>query len=226
MKHYEINIGGYGGEVCWKEMTREQYDYWKNVDNDVLSKHVIGPSIFDDDDDDNDNNHPGNSINNIPEFALLKTDDDTSWYDLDDFAHENYCSLGNAWLSVVELGSGGDNTGEHGYNVVMSLDNLRRDASTRDLDMFVFDENPQRLEEGKQYLQVFSSEKGTFITAVVALDDNQEFELSKVKVKVCEALNEQDDMVVSVEYGGVELENEGSETRGKGIDIYLVDYLG
>ena len=222
MKQYEINVGGYGGEVCWSKITSEQYDYWSNVDHEIFSKHVIGPSIFDDtDEDDGDSS---NNSNNIPEFALLRLTDDLEWYEMDDVAHENYCSLSNAWLSVVELE--GNNANNKSYNVVLTLDKLRDDANERDLDMFVFDEEPQRLEDGKQYLQVFSSEKGTFFTSVVRVDDNEEFELSKVKIKVCEALNEEDDMIMAVEYGGVELENDGSETRGKGIDVYLVDYLG
>lgn len=222
MKQYEINIGGYGGEVCWSEITREQYDYWSEVDSEVLSKHVIGPSIFDDSDEDDGDS--SNDYNNIPESALLRPNDSIEWHEMDGVAHENYCSLRSSWLSVVEIGCGNANNQQ--YNVVLTLDNLRDDANARDLDMFVFDDEPRRLEDGKQYLQVFSSEKGTFFTSVVTLDDDQEFELSKVKIKICEALNEQDDMIVAVEYGGVELENEGSETRGKGIDVYLVDCLG
>jgi hypothetical protein len=218
MRHYEINIGGYGAEVCWKSITREQYDFWNSVDKEELDRHILGPCSLDDDD-----REGGLDENNVPDFAKLKANPDDEWYDMDDVAHEYYCSLGSAWFTVTEIKEG--ENGERLREDVVVFDDLRSEARQRGLDMFVHNEQTEHLEDGKQYLQVFSSEKGTFVTTVVALDDSQEFDITKVKIRVCESLNERDDMIESVEYGGIELENDGAETRGKGIDVYLVDYI-
>ena len=40
-KFYEIQIWGYGGELVYGRLTKEQFDFWK--DNEQMTSHVWDP---------------------------------------------------------------------------------------------------------------------------------------------------------------------------------------
>ncbi len=212
MRHYIINIGGDGREVCWKKLTHEQYEYWNDAGKAFAEEHILGPFPQED------------CANNIPDFAILRTGN-VGWYSLDDGGHEYYCSLDSAWFSVAEVVHCGNDVADWNRDIMLSL-NIRDYAARNGLDLFEYDSAPERLEADTPYLQIHTYEKGTFITSVVSLDDGQEFDIAKVKVKVCGALDGEDVRIDAIEYDGTVLENEGAETNGTNIGTSLVYYLG
>ena len=217
MPRYEIIIGGYGGEVCWSKLTREQFDFWDNKRT-LLEKHVIGSSVFDDSDNDNDNDNDNEiNLNNIPDYAILR-DSDKDWYDLDDLDKEYYCGLSSSWLNVLEVET--DPNKQPKYKDVLTFNNIEEDVTSNNLDLIVRNENNDYIKE-KYVMQIFSAEKGTFFDGFIDLSDNDLFDINKLKINVSEALNESDERIDSVEYDGVEIDNDGAETRGKGIDVHI-----
>ena len=61
--------------------------------------------------------------------------------------------------------------------------------------------------------QMYSSEKGNFFDGVI--ETVGEFDAKKLKVHTTEYLNGED-TVTSIEYDGVEVDNNGGDTNGKG----------
>ena len=49
MRHYRIYIGGYGGEQCFGAITKEQYEFWKDLEEHHLISHMMDPYEEDDD---------------------------------------------------------------------------------------------------------------------------------------------------------------------------------
>jgi hypothetical protein len=215
MVKYQVNIGGYGGEVVWKKLTTEQYRFWQSVDKTMLDRHILGSNPFDDSEDETESD----LLNNIPDYAVLRREGE-DWYDLDDGGKEYYCSLGSSWLNVVRH----DKNSRNGLVNVCSIDDLASGSGEGNLDIMEHisrDESEELSEDF--YLQIFSSEKGTFISAGLELQENEEFDIGKLRIYTCEALNEQDERIESISYNGQDLDSYGAETRGKGIDIYLVE---
>jgi hypothetical protein len=211
MPSYQIMIGGYGGEVAWSKLTQEQYEFWNEKEKSMLEKHVIGSSVFDDSDDEDNNN----MMNNIPDYAILRKDDE-EWYDLEDIDKEYYCALNYAWLNVIEIDKDGKHIGD-----VLTYNNLKEEANSSNLGMIVYNESEGLTEQ--YVMQVYSAEKGTFFIGNIDLSDNEVFDITKLKIYVSEALNEQDDRIDTIEYDGKEIDNEGADTRDKGIDIYIFE---
>ena len=66
--------------------------------------------------------------------------------------------------------------------------------------------------------QMYSSEKGTFFEGI--LETTGDFDPKKLKVHTMEYLNGED-TVTSIEYDGVDIDNEGGDTNGKGYSAHV-----
>ena len=204
----------------------------------MLDRHILGPSVFDDDDNGDDSGDDNNVCeatlrNNMPDYADLRRNGELEWYDLDSAGREYYCSPGSASLYVTEQRKDTNGKVVDNVEVVEIRDLEKYDAELADgndsgegilVRDYEREREPERLETGKQYLQIYSAEKGTFLSAVVAIQDNDEFDVKKLKLRVADSLDEEDEMIEAILYDGEELETDGAETRGKGIDVYLIDY--
>ena len=73
-------------------------------------------------------------------------------------------------------------------------------------------------EQGEYILQFYSSEKGCFFDGIIETVGN--FDPKKLKVVVTEYPNGED-VVTSIEYDGVEIDNNGGDTNGKGYYVSL-----
>ena len=73
-------------------------------------------------------------------------------------------------------------------------------------------------EPGQHICQFMSSEKGTFFEAVI--ETALPFDKNLLKFAIAEAPNGED-LVYAVEYDGVELDNGGGDTNGKGYYAYF-----
>jgi len=83
---YYISIGGYGGEIVYGRLTKEQFEYWKEREDD-FEEYMCD---WDKDDPENE------EWSDVPEHARLEVE----WYDNDDILHENGCAVSSAWVQV------------------------------------------------------------------------------------------------------------------------------
>ena len=193
MHYYNIYIGGYGGEVCWHSLSKEAYEYYQEND-DMLTEHILEEN------------------NDVPDFANLTDNGNKTWDELDNIDREYYCDYHSSHITIEETDKFGK---QIGYVV-----------EWKDLEPFVEENDIEteflEMEEITQpyVLQIFSAEKGSFWDCQVICD--KPFDISKLKFTIQEAKNESDGMINAIYYDGVELENNGGDTRGKGIDINLI----
>lgn len=85
-RNYFISIGGYGGEIVYGRLTKEQFEYWKKREDDF--EEYVGD--WERDDPENE------EWSDVPEHARIEGE----WYDHDDILHENGCSAESAWVQV------------------------------------------------------------------------------------------------------------------------------
>jgi hypothetical protein len=78
------------------------------------------------------------------------------------------------------------------------------------VQMGVCDDTP----DGTEYIaQLYSSEKGSFFDGLI--ETHGDFDIKKLKIITTEFLNGED-TITGVEYDGVEIDNSGGDTNGKG----------
>jgi hypothetical protein len=86
---YFISIGGYGGEMVYGRLTKEQFAYWEEHEDD-FEEYMCSW--------DKDEEWP-----NVPEHARIEGE----WYDNDDILHETGCGVSSAWVQVESENSQG-----------------------------------------------------------------------------------------------------------------------
>ena len=74
------------------------------------------------------------------------------------------------------------------------------------------------VDEPEYVLQFWSAEKGGFFDGVI--ETVGEFDPKKLKIYTSEYLNG-DDTISSIEYDGVEIDNSGGDTNGKGYSVHV-----
>jgi hypothetical protein len=230
---YEILIGGYGAEIKWSKLTEEQYLYWDNQDKSLLERHILGKSLFDDDDDDEDTT---NFFNNIPEYADLNDKGTKEWYEIEDLDSEYYCSADSAWLNITKNNKTNQTNFDPNLHTVIEYNNIINDSSSNNVNIFVDTDNDNDNDnnscncsnginnfDADYALQIVSYEKGTFFSGILELNDDEEFDINKFKIHISTALNGDEQRIDSVFYNDTEIDNDGGDTRCKGIDVYLVE---
>lgn len=200
MRYYRILIQGYGGEQCFGELTKEQYDFWKDIDEENIISHMIDPS---DESDDN------------PVFDP----EDPRWigeyYEKDDIMHLNATSSDTAYITIDEY-DGPDYGSKHVRDIMEPTDwsdvynqyeeqgiedNITYDY-VKDLPKYVF--------------YGASIDKGCFGDYTVELPDDEEFDFMKLKWCSTETPNGED-FIELLAYGEQDLDNCGGDTNGKGM---------
>jgi hypothetical protein len=234
---YRIRLWGYGAETSYINISKEAHDFWKahgeeHGDSDAVNYVINAEDIHADDiakQEDYDDIDPAT----IPREALFMHNEDgegSTYYEpWDQFEATYGVAQDAAYLTVEKVSS-------EEYNA----DILEETIEHEDLNEFmsrVGEESDWEHEahvEGHEYggtyppkgsyiCQFQSSEKGTFFEAVVetALPFNQNL----LKFATEEAPNGED-LVYAVEYDGVELDNNGGDTNGKGywVHFYQQEY--
>ena len=224
---YEILIGGYGAEIKWNKLTQEQYEYWDNQDKSRLDRYILGKSLFDDDTEDEDEDTT-NFLNNIPEYADLNNKGEKEWYDLEDLDSEYYCCTDSAWLYITKNNKTNQTNFDPNLHTVIEYNNIINDSSSNNVNIFV--DNDENIScnginnfDADYALQIVSYEKGTFFSGILELNDDEDFDINKFKIHISTALNGDEQRIDSVFYNDTKIENDGGDTRGKGIDVYLVE---
>ena len=228
MKHYRINLWGYGGEAAYIGITKEQYEYWNAVKNDEdrddgesdIIDYMVDPEEY----------LQENTIPEEMDFLMWKGDfeeDDFNkyhnpWYDApNEFAH-SWGATADCRLTITEVDSG-EYMSNHVADVVDGQD--ARDIEDRLMDKGVeFIQYGTLTELGGEQpavepdyvCQFWSSEKGTFFDGILSIDEK--FDIKKLKL-ITEEYPNGDDCVIDVQYDGESIDNNGGDTNGKGYTV-------
>lgn len=86
---YEISINGYGGEVVAGKLTKEQYDFWADKqDDEETNSHLFWDPWSDED---------GNPITDDEDPRWLG-----NWYEIDDIEHTNGANVDACTVTVED----------------------------------------------------------------------------------------------------------------------------
>jgi len=215
-RYYRILVQGYGGESAYMSISKEAHDFWKGItdehgDNDLVSYMAS----------DGDEEPEYEYIDTVPDEAKFLHDEDDDnykrpWYESHtEFEHTYGAEYGSARIDIDEVDSD-DYNAKHLREVIASMD-------ITDLNDQILEESDNQLEilemdcceepECEYIAQLYSSEKGCFFDGVI--ETIGDFNPKKLKIYTTEFLNGED-TVTSITYDGVEIDNGGGDTNGKG----------
>lgn len=151
----KIAVSGYGGEATLGTLTKEQYVYWKLIDNnDEINYMLIGWA------EECENEHP--------EELMLK-----AFHDMDDIAHAYGATFDTAYITVI---SDNDDTLWEG-----SVTQIEETPEGENL--IAKEEEYYFSETNHQYgLYCYSSEKGVFTE--IEVKDVNEFDPSRLRLYI------------------------------------------
>lgn len=217
IKHYRITISGYGGEMVYNKITKEQFEYWsdKKLSEDDYEWDALESYMFDTE------NFCDNTT--LPKHVdFLKQDEHrTEWYEMSDIEHTNGVSYDSACITVDEVES--DEYNSNHIRDVMPFSNVNElpqaDTFTRedfDLDSFAD-------KDGNNYvLYAMSVEKGTFFDGLLTIE-GASFDPNRLHISTMEYPNG-DELITSVQYNGEEVYNDGGDTTGKSLNARVWNY--
>ena len=224
---YRVRLWGYGAETSYMKISKEAHDFWKahgaaHGDSDVVNYIINAEDINADDigtQEDYDELDPAT----IPCEALFMHDEDgngSTYYEPQDQFESTYAiAQDSAYITVEKISSA-----EYNSDIledVVEHEDLNEfmtrvgEESDWEYDGYVLGHEYGNVypEKGQHICQFQSAEKGTFFEGMVetALPFNQNL----LKFATEEA-PDGEDLVYGVEYDGVEIDNEGGDTNGKG----------
>ena len=215
-RYYRIQISGYGGESAYMSISKEAHDFWAPICEEH-GDHDLVAYMASDDGDEVDYEY----IEGVPEEAqfLNDADDDNykrPWYESHtEFEHSYGAEYGSAYISVDEVDSE-----EYSAN---NIDEVMYNENITDVNDQLGEESDwahEMIEMGcceepdcEYIAQLYSSEKGCFFDGII--ETIGDFDPKKLKIRTTEYLNGED-TITEVEYDGVEVDNAGGDTNGKG----------
>jgi len=224
-RFYNIKLNGYGGESAYMSISKEAHDFWQPVCEEHGDYDL---TTYMNSEGDEDEDLEFDNIESVPPEAQFLHDKDEDnykrpWFESHtEFEHTMGVEWGSAYIVVDEVDSGDYNASTiadviEGERLQEMLSNLEEE-SNYELELAVMrceDEAPK----GVEYIaQLYSSEKGTFFDGVI--ETVGEFDPKKLTVYTVEYMNGED-IVTSVEYDGVEVDNAGGDTNGKGYSAHV-----
>ena len=210
MRYYNIDLSGYGGEVVYGKLTKEQHDFWHDKEESDITAHAFWDPY-----DEGDEN-------------LVQDEDDPRWlgywHDLDDIVHLNGGTMSDAWITVEEVSSA-DYAASSIKEIVDRVDVAEFIKTNKnELTQEAIDLDDYANEDGHNYIFYgMSIEKGQFHLSTVELPDDEEFDLSKINFCATE-LDNGDNIVEVLSYGDIDLDNVGGDSTGKGYSTTIFDY--
>ena len=195
-RYFRVFLSGYGGERVYGSLTQEQYEFWKDLDEEDIIAHAFRDPweendenpIFDDED---------------PRFLGY-------WHENDDLFHENGVSEDAAYITVEEYDSE-----EYDSSLISTLfDTMSWEDFQTKYNSSVDEDDFEEVVENAQYVFTgYSSEKGTFGDYSI-VTNGADFNPSKLAFMLTS--NPQEATLEAIEYDGVEIYNDGGDTTGKG----------
>lgn len=216
-RYFRVLITGYGGESAYMSISKEAHDFWKPICDEHGDSDLV--TYMNSDEDEESEYEEIDSVPEEAQFLHDKEDDNYKrpWYESHtEFEH----SYGGTWdschITVDEVSSNEYNSSVVSEVLSERIDELNdrlgeeSDYEVEMVQMGVCDEEP----EGTEYIaQLYSSEKGTFFDGTITTYGD--FDPTKLTVVTTEFLNGED-TITSIEYDGVDIDNDGGDTNGKG----------
>ena len=215
-RYYRVSITGYGGESAYMSISKEAHDFWKPICDEHGDYDLVQYMNCDDLEE-----CEFEEIDSVPEEAqfLHDKDDDNykrPWYESHtEFEHSYGAEWGSSYITVDEVDS-------EEYNSKVIAEVLDGE-SISELNDQLGEETGwahEMVEMGcceepdcEYIAQLYSSEKGQFFDGII--ETVGEFDPKKLKIRTTEYLNGED-TITEVEYDGVEVDNQGGDTNGKG----------
>jgi hypothetical protein len=205
MRYYRILIQGYGGEQCFGSLTKEQYDFWKDMEEEHIISHMIDPYEEDD-------------------ANPIFDDTDPRWigeyYEKEDIMHLNATALDTAYITIDEY-DGAEYNSKHVKDILDPTDwselfNKYEEQCIEDNITYEWVNFPKDYPEVKYVFYGASIDKGCFGDYTLELPDDEEFDFMKLKWCQTETPNGED-FIELLSYGEQDLDNCGGDTNGKGM---------
>ena len=233
--YYRISISGYGAESSYMNISKEAHDYWSAVkdehgDHDCI-QYVLNAEDYASDDlascEEFEDIDPGD----IPTEVMFMHDEDGAgypWYEpLNEHDRNWAATMDSSYLTVEKVDSKDwnaqwiedviehEDVGDFIGRVEEESDGEHEAYAVN----FMTESNPFP-EKGQHICLMQSAEKGTFIETI--LETPLPFDQNLLKLQIGEAPNGED-LVFGLEYDGVELDQDGGDTNGKGYYIYFYE---
>jgi len=214
-RYYRIQLNGYGGESAYMSISKEAYEFWnahteEHGDTDLV-EYMVNAT---------DEDCSFNELQEVPQGADFLYDADESfhrpWYEsATEIEHTYGVEYGSAYLVVDEVSSE-----DYDADVVNEVvdreslsDYLNNIEEANDYEFELTEMGCCDETDAEYIAQMYSSEKGCFFEGTI--ETHGDFDPTKLKVYTTEFLNGED-TVTSIMYDGVEVENFGGDTNGKG----------
>ena len=215
-RYYRIHISGYGGEAAYMSITKEAHDFWQPICEEHGDSDFVNYLVSDEDEEEYEN------IDSVPPEADFLTsygadDYKSSWYEApSEYEHQWGVEIGSAYMDINEVDSTEYNSKI--INEVMSSESVQdlcnRIGDETDWEVEMYDSTECYAPEDVEYIaQMYSSEKGCFFDGVI--ETIGDFDPKKLKIHLSEYDNGEE-CINSIEYDGVDIDNEGGDTNGKG----------
>ena len=213
-RYYRVHISGYGGEAAYMSISKEAHDFWKEVTEENGDSDLVTYMVADDPEEYNFEN-----IDSVPPEADFLMDEDFKrpWYESHtEYEHQWGPEFGSAYMDIDEVDSAEYNANV--INEIMSREGIQdlcnRIGDETDWECEMWDSQECYASEDVEYVaQFYSSEKGSFFDGII--ETVGDFDPKKLVFRVSEYDNGEES-ITSIEYDGVDVDNQGGDTNGKG----------
>lgn len=216
-RYYRIHISGYGGEAAYMSISKEAHDFWAPICEEHGDSDLVTYMACDDLDECEFDN-----IDNVPVEAQFLNDPDDDmfkrpWYESHtEYEHQYGSEFGSSYMDIDEVDSA-----EYSANVIREVisresveDLCNRIGEETDWEVELYDSTECYAGEDVKYIaQLYSSEKGCFFDGII--ETVGEFDPKKLEFHLSEFDNGEQS-ITSILYDGVEVDNSGGDTNGKG----------
>lgn len=214
-RYYRLTISGYGGEASYMSISKEAHDFWKEQTEENGDADLVNYMISAEDGDED-----FEYIDEVPEEAQFLKDEDgyvRPWYEGNgQYEHSYGATYDAAYISVDEVDSS-----EYNSKIVAEVISQ---MDVKDLVDEIQEESGYEIDgtdftecyagnDIKYIAQMYSSEKGCFFDGII--ETIGDFDPKKLNF-MCGEYDNGEETIIGVEYDGVEVDNDGGDTNGKG----------
>lgn len=214
-RYYRISLNGYGGESAYLSISKEAHDFWKDHTEQYGDSDLVNYMLNAEDQD-----FDFEELEGVPTEAEFLTDDEGDprpWFEAqDEYEHSYGATYSAAWISVDEVDSD-DYMSNVVAEVISQMDVTElvdeiQEESDYEIDGTDFTECYAG-KDVKYIAQMYSSEKGNFFDGII--ETHGDFDPKKLNF-MCGEYDNGEETIIGVEYDGVEIDNQGGDTNGKG----------
>lgn len=223
-RYYRVMLWGYGGESAYIKLTESAYNFWKEATEEEGDTDLVNYLVSAEDGDFDFEN-----IESVPPEANFLSDDEqgegacSPWYEAPtEFSHQWGVAYDSARLTVEEI-DGTEYNSKHVADVIDGVElsdyiDQEQEKTNYEVEMIEMGVAEGTDEQPDYVCQMYSSEKGTFFEGII--ETHGDFNPHKFKIFTEEFPNGED-IVTSITYNDVEIDNSGGDTNGKGYSAHL-----